>query len=131
MRDNDDTHKLVVSLIRSIAGVEVSVYCDLLILREFKGVDQIGALLFRLTQPEDDESEKAADKRREMGLFAATLVHMQVTQNLAGNREPTFSLCWSVDVQNGDVHIAPRTYLTRVKSIENACRFIAAMWNSA
>lgn len=114
-----------------LAGVEVSVYCDLLIHREQKGVEQIGALLFRLTQPEEDETEKASDKRRDMGLYAATLVQMQVSANLAGNRTSLHSLCWSVDVQNSEVYVAPRTFLTRAKAIENACRFIKAMWNEA
>jgi hypothetical protein len=114
-----------------LSGVEVSVHCDLLIHRDMKEVPQLGALLFRLTQSEEEETEKAADKRKDMGLYAATLVHMHATANLAGNRTPFHQLSWSVDVQNGEVHVAPKTYLTRAKAMENACRFIAAMWDIA
>lgn len=114
-----------------LSGVEVSVYCDVVIHRSAKGTDQIGAALFRLTKPEDDETEKAADKRKEVGQFAATLVQMHLAKNLAGDRVPVFGLCWSVDVQNGDVHAAPKNYLSRATNLENACRFIFAMWDSA
>jgi len=88
-------------------------------------------LLLRLTQPEEDETDRASDKRKDMGLYAATLVQMQVATNLAGNRAPHHQICWSVDVQHGDVHVAPRNFLTRAKNIENACKFIAAMWDDA
>lgn len=112
-------------------GVEVSVQIDVLIHRSYRGAEQVGAALFRLTKPEDDETDKAADKRRDVGQYAATLVHMQLVRNLAGNRVPQHTLCWSVDVQNGEVHAAPRNYLTRATNLENACRFIRAMWDTA
>lgn len=114
-----------------ISGVEVSVYADMLLHRTSREADQVGAVLLRLTQPEEDETEKAADKRKDMGLYAATLVHMHVTANLCGNREPHPSLCWSVDIQNGDIHAAPKTFLARTKAMENACKFIAAVWDDA
>ena len=91
-------------------GVEVSVQIDVLIHRSYRGAEQVGAALFRLTKPEDDETDKAADKRRDVGQY---------------------TLCWSVDVQNGEVHAAPRNYLTRATNLENACRFIRAMWDTA
>jgi len=115
----------------NISGVEISVYCDLLIHKTQKEEKQIGGPLFRLTVPEEDETERAAEKRREMGLYAATLVHMHVTGNLAGNRSVHHALCWSVDVQNRKVYAAPRNYLTRTTSLQNGCRFIAAMWATA
>ncbi|KAB2910260.1 MAG: hypothetical protein F9K29_25215 [Hyphomicrobiaceae bacterium] len=113
----------------TLAGVAVSVYCDLLIHRTHKEEEQIGGLLFRLTKAEDDESDRAAEKRRDMGAYAATLVHMHVATNLSGNRKPHHTLCWSVDVQHQELHQAPRTYVSRAQNLENACRFIAAMWN--
>jgi hypothetical protein len=115
----------------NISGVEVSVYCDLLIHRTHKEEDQIGGLLFRLTVPEDDETERAAEKRREMGLYVATLVHMHVAEHLAGNRTPHYPLCWSVDVQNKQVYAAPKNVLARTTSLQNACRFIRALWDDA
>jgi hypothetical protein len=66
-----------------------------------------------------------------MGMYAATLAHLQVQQNLAGNREPHHQLCLSIDVQCREVHIAPRTSVQRAQNLENACRFIAALWETA
>jgi len=89
----------------TLAGIEVSVKVDLL-------VEQIGGALFRFTKA-DEETESAAAKRRDMGMYAATLVYMQVAKNLVGNHAPHYQLCMSVDVQAEDVHIAPRSYALR------------------
>lgn len=109
----------------ALGGVEVPVTLDLLIHRN----EEIGGLLFRLTQFDDTETDSAASKRREMGLYAATLVLMQITANLAGNRRPAYPICWSVEVQSQDIHVAPRTFARRSQDMESACRFIAAMWD--
>ncbi len=114
----------------NISGVEVSVYVDLLLHRSARGQEQVGGALFRFTQA-DDESDGAQSKRRNMGAYAATLVHMHIAQNLAGNRLPHHALCMSVDVQFREAHIAPRDFAQRTQNLENACRFIAAMWNTA
>jgi hypothetical protein len=112
-----------------IGGVSVSVNCDILIHRNIKGTEAVGAGLFRLTKPEEDETEAAKAKRHDMGAYAATLVHMQVGQNLSGNRYPHPDICWSIDVQCGETHKAPRNYKTRANNLEGACEFIAAMWD--
>ena len=111
----------------SLGGVEVSVNVDALLHRTKGATEQIGGALFRFTKAED-ESDNAAGKRREMGLYAATLALIQVQRNLKGNREPHHQLCLSVDVQCEEVHVAPKAYTTRIQNLENACRFIAAMW---
>jgi len=111
-----------------LGGVAVSVNCDVLIHRPVKGTESIGAALFRLTKPEEDESETAKSKREQMGKCVATLVLMQVGANLAGNRSPLFELCWSVDVQTGEIHKAPKNSKALMANMENACHFIAAMW---
>lgn len=112
-----------------LGGVSVSVNCDVLIHRPIKGVESIGAALYRLTKPEEDESDKAKTKREQMGRCVATLVLMQVGANLAGNRSPSFELCWSVDVQTGEIHKAPKNTKALIANMENACQFIAAMWD--
>lgn len=112
-----------------LGGVSVSVTCDFLTHRKIKGVDCIGGGLFRLTKPEEDESAAAKTKREDMGAYAATLVYMQIAQNLSGSRQPRPDLCWSVDVQCGDVHKAPKQVKGRVNKLEAACEFIAAMWD--
>lgn len=111
-----------------IAGVKVSVQLDLLLTRTRGSREQIGGALFRMTRPDEDETEAAAAKRQDMGAYAATLVHMQVSENLAGNRDPYYRLCMSIDVQAEDVHIAPRTYVQRASNLTNACWFISSMW---
>lgn len=112
-----------------IAGVDVSVNCDVLTHRDHRSVPSIGGVLFRLTKPEDEESEATRARRLNMGAYAATLVFMQVSANLSGERDPRPDLCWSVDVQHGELHQAPRNYRTRASNIEAACEVIAAMWD--
>lgn len=112
-----------------LGGVDVSVNCDVLAHRDVRNVPSIGGALLRLTKPEDEESETARARRLDMGAYAATLVFMQVETNLAGNRQPRPDLCWSVDVQHGEVHSAPRNYRTRAANLEAACEVIAAMWD--
>lgn len=115
-----------------IGGVIVPVTLNLLIHRTAKNGDgEVGGLLFRLTQSDEEETDDAASKRHEMGLFAATLVHMHVSTNMKGNRKPAYPICWSVDVQCGEVHVAPKTYAKRAADLESACKFIAAMWATA
>lgn len=114
----------------TLAGVEVSVNVDALVTRMHRDGDQIGGALFRFTKA-DDETDAAASKRREMGSYAATLVQMHVRQNLAGNRQPHYQLCLSIDVQCREVHVAPRTFIQRAQNLESACRFIAALWDAA
>lgn len=113
-----------------ISGVDIAVNCDILIHRTQKEIEQIGATLFRLTKPDDEESEKAAAKRKDMGLYAATLVYMQIAQNLKGNRTPFPALCMSLDIQNKEVFEAPSRISVRVQNIESACLFIKSMWDS-
>ena len=113
-----------------LAGVAVSVQLNVLTERDRAGKLEVGGVLFRLTKA-DDETESAAAKRHEMGAYAATLAYMQVQAGIAGNRQPHHQLCASLDIQAGDVHTAPRTYATKAKALEDACRFIAAMWDTA
>lgn len=113
----------------TLSGVVVPVNCDILIHRDGRGGPEIGAALFRLTQADGEETERGAEKRREMGAYAATLVHMHVAANLGRNRRPAHQICWSIDIQNLEVHVAPRTYASKAANLENACRFIAAMWD--
>lgn len=112
----------------NLNGVAVSVNVDLLIERDARSGPQIGGLIFRMTKPDEEESDGAAGTRRDMGLYVATLVHMQVVENLSRNRTPARPICWSVDVQAGDRHVCPNGS-TRETELRNACLFIAAMWD--
>lgn len=113
-----------------INGVDVSVQLDLLLHRDARSGPQVGGLIFRMTKPDDEESDGAASTRRDMGLYVATLVHMQVAENVSSNRTPAKALCWSVDVQAGERHVCPNSTTNRVNDLSNACRFIAALWNT-
>lgn len=114
----------------TLAGVTVSVRLDVLAVRERAGTTEFGGVLFRMTKS-DDKTDNAARKRREIGLYAATLAMMQVQALAGADRVPHHQLCASFDIQCEDVHVAPRTFATRVKDMENACRFIAALWDRA
>lgn len=112
-----------------LAGVEVSVRADLLVHGSGRGQELIGAAVLRMTQ-DDAESENARSKRRDMGLYVATLARLHVDQNIAPatNRTVSNRLCMSIDVQHGEVFQAPDSNTRRMNDVENACRFIAALW---
>jgi hypothetical protein len=112
-----------------LGGVIVSVSCDVVIHRPIKADECIGAALFRLTKPDEDETEKAKSKRTAMGKLVATLVMMQVSANLSGNRKPHHDLCWSIDMQTGEIHIAPKNSKALIANIENACLSISGLWD--
>jgi hypothetical protein len=111
-----------------LSEVEVSVNVDLLVGGDRNDDQQIGGALFRFNKAED-ETNNAAGRRRDLGLYAATLVYMHVERNLAGNQRPHYQLCMSVDVQAKEIHYVPPSYAQRVANLENACTFIRAIWN--
>ena len=113
-----------------ISGVEVSVWADLLIHASSRGVEQIGAAVLRMTK-DDATTPTAKEKRKQMGLYVATLSRMHVDQNIPSNRNPINKLCMSIDVQHGEIFIAPAQTTRRVSDIENACRIIMAFWKTA
>ncbi len=115
----------------AIGGVAVSVNLDLLVKREKNDRAECGGVLFRLTKADEDETEAAAGKRKEMASYAATLVQMQVRVTLASGAIAHHDLCMSIDVQSGDVHTAPRNFAVKAQRIEAECRFIAAIWDTA
>lgn len=110
-----------------LGGVDVSVRADLLVYGASRGVRQIGAAILRMTQ-DDADSEAARTKRRDMGLYVATLARLHVEQNLPSDRQVANRLCMSIDVQHGELFAAPDANTRRMNDLENACRFIAALW---
>jgi hypothetical protein len=113
-----------------MSGVIVSVNLDVLAVRERGTQAEIGGVLFRMTKA-DEETDAAAAKRRDMGAYAATLALMQIEKNFTGERQMHHQLCASFDVQCLDIHRAPRSYVSKAKAMEDACRFIAALWDDA
>ena len=111
-----------------LGGVQVSVNLDLLTVASVRGQEVVGGVIFSMNKPDEEETETAQGRRREIGSYAATLIRMQIGANHAGNREVHGPLCWSVDVQCGDIHEAPRQYRRRQNDLEAACQMIAAMW---
>jgi hypothetical protein len=110
-----------------LGGVEVSVRADLLVRGASRGVNQIGAAVLRMTQ-DDADTEAAKTKRRDMGLYVATLARLHVEQNIPSDRQVANRLCMSIDVQHGELFAAPDANTRRMNDLENACRFIAALW---
>lgn len=113
-----------------LAKVHVSVTADLLVHGEHKGTEQIGAAILRMTQ-DDAETDGAKAKRKEMGLYVATLARLHVDQNIPSDRTPANRLCMSIDVQHGEVFQAPESNAQRMKNLEAACQIIGAMWDAA
>lgn len=114
----------------TLAGVEVSVHADMLVYGSARGVEQIGAALLRMTQ-DDASTDAAIEKRRQMGLYVATMVRLHVDQNIQSNRQPANRLCMSIDVQHGEVFVAPNSNTRRVNDLTAACQMIAALWPGA
>jgi hypothetical protein len=110
-----------------LAGVEISVRADLLVLASSRGVNQTGAAVLRMTQS-DADSEPARTRRRDIGLYVATLARLHADQNLPSERQISNRLCMSIDVQHGELFQAPEANTRRMNDLENACRFITALW---
>lgn len=113
-----------------IAGVEVSVYADMLVHGNAKGTEQIGAAVLRMTQ-DDASSAAAIEKRKQMGLYVATLARLHVDQNIPSDRMPANGLCLSIDIQHGEVFVAPNSNARRIADLTAACQMIAALWPGA
>lgn len=111
-----------------LADVEISVRPELLAYAVSRGQTQRDAAVLRLTQ-DDADSDTARTRRREMGLYVATLIRLHVDQNLEGEEPVSNRLCMSIDVQHGELFQAPDANTRRMNDVESACRFIAAMWD--
>lgn len=109
-----------------LSGVEVSVYADMLVYSK----ENIGAALLRMTQ-DDASTEAAIEKRKQMGLYVATMVRLHVDQNIQTDLKPANKLCMSIDVQHGEVFVAPNSNTRRVNDLTAACQMIAALWPGA
>jgi hypothetical protein len=112
-----------------INGVEISVRADLLVMGRGRNEGKIGAAVLRMTQ-DDGQNEGAISRRRDMGLYVATLARMHLEQNINTNLEISNQLCMSIDVQHGEAFIAPNANARRISNLESACRMIAAIWDS-
>lgn len=110
-----------------VNGVEISVRADLLVHGSARGIDQIGAAVLRMTAAEA-ANETAIERRRNMGLYVATLARRHVDENIQTNRQPQNRLCMSIDIQHGEVFQAPNANTRRMNDIESACVAIAAVW---
>jgi hypothetical protein len=110
-----------------MAAVEISVRADLLVHGTARGREQIGAAILRMTQ-DDAETDAARARRQDMGFYVATLARVHLESNIRSNREPANRLCLSIDVQHGEAFACPNSNTRRRNDLENACRFIAAMW---
>jgi hypothetical protein len=110
-----------------LADIEISVRADLLVHGSARGQDQIGAAVLRLTQ-DDADTDLARTRRRDVGLYVATMARMHVERNIESSRQAANRLCMAIDIQHGDLFQAPDSNSRRMTDLENACRFIAAMW---
>jgi hypothetical protein len=113
-----------------LSGVEVSVRADLWVHGASRGRDQVGGAILRMTQ-DDSGSSTAAEKRREMGSYVATLIRMHVDQVQPMQVEASSRLCLSIDVQHGQVFTAPNAVTRRINDLRSACTAIAALWGRA
>lgn len=113
----------------NLADVEISTRADLFVQAPIRRQEHAGAAILRLTQ-DDAETPTARARRREMGLYVATLTRLHFDQNLSRDAPVSNRLCMSIDIQHGEYFQAPDSNTRRMNDLENACRFIAAMWQS-
>lgn len=111
-----------------LAGVTISVRLDFFVHGSSRGIEQIGGAILRMTQ-DDADTEAARGKRRDMGLYVAALARIHLEQNFTHNAEVANRLCMSIDIRHGEVFPASPSNARRAADIENACRFIAAIWD--
>lgn len=112
-----------------IAGVTISARADLISGGASRGARRSGAAILRLTQ-DDADTDAARERRREMGLYVATIAALHADQNLTLESDLDNRLCMSIDVQHREVFRAPASNTRRMNNIESACRFIASMWDA-
>ena len=107
-----------------IHGVEVSLRVDVCVHSTAKTAEKIGAAVLRMAK--DEQTLAAQSKRKQMGLYVATLImmHMKDVQDQA----PAAKLCLSIDVRRGEVFAAPPAHKKRVNDLRSACQTIAALW---
>jgi len=109
-------------------GVQVGVSLDTVV--RIPNPSRVGGVLLRMSRGGDGETEGAANKRREIGRTAAVLVFLCVSSNLGRLGAPSHEHCFSIDVQHGEAHPAPRNHLAIAENMQAACRTIAAVWDS-
>lgn len=110
-----------------LSGVDISVRADLTATSPIRGQEHAGAAILRLTQ-DDAATDAARSRRREMGLYVATLIRMHVDQNMPTRLPISNRLCISIDIQHGEIFQAPDSNTRRTNDLTSACRIIAAVW---
>ena len=70
----------------------------------------------------------ARAKRREMGTYVATIARMHMEKGIGPSTSIANRLCMAIDVRHGELFPAPLSSARRIADVENACRFIAALW---
>ena len=113
----------------SVSGVELAVRLDLFAHGASRGTEQIGGAVLRLTQ-DDADTDLAKAKRKEMGTYVAAIARMHMERNFTPAAQIINRLCMSIDIRHGEMFPAPISSTRRIADIENACRFIAALWPS-
>ena len=90
------------------------------------GQDQIGAAIFRMMKYDDP---KESTKRNEMGIYVAVLLKLMLDRHNHSPRVPVNKLCMAIDVQRGQVVLAPRTFKRHSNNLHSACSLIASHWD--
>ena len=96
-----------------LGGVLISIVADLLVEGSVRNRRQTGCAILRLTQ-NDGEKESARSRRKEMGLYVATLARLHADQNLALSAPVHNRYCMAIDVQHGECFPAPTSNVRRI-----------------
>lgn len=102
-----------------LGGVRISVRPDFLV-RTSRGVGAV-FLYFNKSHPLSEVT----------GAYVAALIHKFVRDHLGDEGKADRSACQVIDVMQGEVYVAPKSFKNRLKDVEAACLEIAAVWPGA
>lgn len=107
----------------NIAGVDISVNPDLIIIKKVNGVPNVGAIKLHLSKSNflSIESQKVV----------AVMLHDYTNKYLVGEGEVAkIKLSMSIDVFQQTIECSPSGFKLRMKNIEAACEEIALWWGT-
>lgn len=114
------------SPLMNVAGVDISVVPDAIVVDRRRAGDRVGQAFIRCTI---GAAGNAADGRRaEANGHLATIAHMHARQYLGDLGEPHPQASMVIDVPRGIVVRGPTNSTRRIANIEAACAMIAAVW---
>jgi len=114
---HEDNHALI-----NIAGVDISVNPDLLLVKNISSKDHIGGIKIHIT--------KEGLKQESQKIIAAVLYRYIENYVVKPNQIAELKMCFSYDVFSEQLKSSPASYKLRMNRVEAACEEIALWWDN-